>query len=52
VFPVKWPSFDMVMRDARSSRNLKKAVDSFTAGIYGLGVFGCSVSTPSFTPIV
>jgi len=29
----------------------KKAVDSFTVGIYGLGVSGCDLSSPSFTPL-
>jgi hypothetical protein len=42
----------MLIGDARSGRSLKKAVDSFTAGIYGLAVSGSNLSSPFVYPIV
>jgi hypothetical protein len=44
----------MLRGDAMRGRAeiFKEAVDSFTVGIYGLGVSGCDLSSPFVYPIV
>jgi hypothetical protein len=51
VFSLKRAAFDVLMCAKRPGRNVEKAEDSFSAGIYGLEVSGSNLSSPPFTPL-